>query len=86
MPPISCLLKGCEEFWCNSREDFLEHCKQLHEGYQSYRLRVLHLLSKKVFQFPGSLQRAAMLNFAEFQCRSETDWQNFTGAMKDGLQ
>ena len=43
-------------------------------------------MSKKVFQFPGSLQRAAMQNFAEFQCRSETDWQHFTPKMKDALQ
>jgi len=85
MPPVSCLLRGCEGEWFNSRDEFLEHCDAMHEGYQSYRLRVLHLLSKTVFQFPGSLQRAAMQNFAEFQCRSETDWQNFTPAMKEGL-
>ena len=43
------------------------------------------LLSQTVFQFPGSLQRAAMQNFAEFQCRSETDWQHFIEPMKDAL-
>ena len=49
MPPVSCLLKGCEHEWFNSREEFLQHCDERHAGYQSYRLRVLHLLSKTVF-------------------------------------
>ena len=74
MPPISCLMRGCEHRWFHSREEFLKHCDAMHAGYQSYRNRVLFLLSQTVFQFPGSLQRAAMQNFAEFQCRSETDW------------
>ena len=85
MPPISCLMRGCEHRWFHSREEFLKHCDDMHAGYQSYRNRVLYLLSETVFQFPGSLQRAAMQNFAEFQCRSETDWQHFTEPMKDAL-
>ena len=85
MPPISCLMRGCEHRWFHSREEFLKHCDDMHAGYQSYRNRVLFLLSQTVFQFPGSLQRAAMQNFAEFQCRSQTDWQHFTGPMKDAL-
>ena len=85
MPPISCLMRGCEHKWFYSREEFLKHCDDMHAGYQSYRNRVLFLLSQTVFQFPGSLQRAAMQNFAEFQCRSQTDWQHFTGPMKDAL-
>ena len=86
MPPISCLLKGCEGCWLNSREEFEAHCDQQHGGVQDYRNRVLYLLSKTVFQMPGSLQRAAMQSFAEFQCRSETDWQNFTSSMNAKLQ
>ena len=85
MPPISCLLKGCEHVWLNSKEQFLEHCDQKHEGYQAYRLRVIHLLSAQVFQIPGSLQRSALQNFAEFQCRSETAWHRFTPAMRQEL-
>ena len=85
MPPISCLLRGCEHLWFNSREEFLKHCDDIHAGYQSYRNRVLYLLSETVFQFPGSLQRAAMQNFAEFQCRAQTDWQHFTQPMQDAL-
>ena len=86
MPPISCLLRGCEQHWLNSREEFMQHCDELHGGYQTYRLRVLHLLSRTVYQFPGSLQRAAMQNFAEFQCRSQTAWQHFTPEMKELMQ
>ncbi len=86
MPPISCLLRGCEHHWLNSREEFMQHCEELHGGHQSYRLRVLHLLSRTVYQFPGSLQRAAMQNFAEFQCRSQTAWQHFTPEMKELTQ
>ena len=78
MPPVFCLLRGCEQHWFRSREELLAHCEEYHEGFQSYRLRVLHLLSRTVFQFPGSLQRAAMQNFAEFQCRSATQWENFS--------
>ncbi len=86
MPPISCLLRGCENHWLNSREEFMQHCDELHGGYQTYRLRVLHLLSRTVYQFPGSLQRAAMQNLAEFQCRSQTAWQHFTPEMKELMQ
>ena len=86
MPPISCLMRGCENVCCNNREEFLTHCNEIHGGYQSYRNRVLYLLSETVFQFPGSLQRAAMQNFAEFQCRSETDWQHFTEPMNKALR
>lgn len=85
MPPVSCLMRGCEHRWFHNREELLKHCDDLHAGYQSYRNRVLHLLSQTVFQFPGSLQRAAMQNFAEFQCRSQTDWQHFTPSMQDTL-
>ena len=67
MPPISCLLEGCEDQRFTNLTDFYEHCDAVHEGYQTYRLRVLHLPSRKVVQFPGSLQRAALQNFAEFQ-------------------
>ena len=84
--PLYLASKGCEGYWFNTREEFLLHCDECHEGFQSYRNRVLHLLSKTVFQFPGSLQRAAMQNFAEFQCRAETDWQHFTPAMEAQLQ
>ena len=86
MPPISCLLEGCEDFWCTNLTDFYEHCDEVHEGYQTYRLRVLHLLSQKVWQFPGSLQRAALQNFAEFQVRGATMWDGFTQNMQDSLQ
>ena len=82
MPPISCLLKGCEGCWINSREEFEAHCIEHHGGVQAYRNRVLFLLSKTVFDYPGSLQRAAMQSFAEFQCRAQTDWQNYTDEMK----
>ena len=36
MPPISCLMRGCEEKWFDSREEFLKHCDDMHAGYQSY--------------------------------------------------
>ena len=39
MPPISCLLRGCENHWLNSREELMQHCDELHGGYQTYRLR-----------------------------------------------
>ena len=85
MPPISCLLQGCEEKWFTNLGEFFEHCDAVHEGYHTYRLRVLHLLSRKVWQFPGSLQRAALQNFSEFQVRGATDWDNFTTHMHDKL-
>ena len=85
MPPISCLLQGCEEKWFTNLGEFFEHCDAVHEGYHTYRLRVLHLLSREVWQFPGSLQRAALQNFSEFQVRGATDWNNFTTHMHDKL-
>ena len=85
MPPISCLLQGCEEKWFTNLGEFFEHCDAVHEGYHTYRLRVLHLLSREVWQFPGSLQRAALQNFSEFQVRGATDWDNFTTHMHDKL-
>ena len=69
MPPISCLLQGCEDRWFTNLTDFYEHCDAVHEGYHTYRLRVLHLLSQTVWQYPGSLQRAALQNFAESAVR-----------------
>ncbi len=39
MPPVSCLLRGCENHWLNSREELMQHCDELHGGYQTYRLR-----------------------------------------------
>ena len=85
MPRISCLLQGCEEKWFTNLGEFFEHCDAVHEGYHTYRLRVLHLLSREVWQFPGSLQRAALQNFSEFQVRGATDWNNFTTHMHDKL-
>ena len=32
MPPISCLLQGCESVWLNHLQDFNEHCDDRHEG------------------------------------------------------
>jgi hypothetical protein len=86
MPPVSCLLKGCEAVWMNNLEEFQHHCDQKHEGEQSYRLRCLHLLSRHVWQVKGSLQRAALHNFAEFQVRSATQWNNFTPHMLEQLE
>ena len=40
---------------------------------------------KQCFYSRALCKRAAMQNFAEFQCRSETDWQHFTEPMKDAL-
>ena len=42
-------------------------------------------MTQQVWQFPGSLQRAALQNFAEFQVRGATDWDGFTPAMKEKL-
>ena len=77
LPPVSCLLQGCANVWMNNLEEFKQHCDQVHGGEQAYRLRCLHLLSRHVWQVKGSLQRAALQNFAEFQVRSETQWTNF---------
>ena len=86
MPPISCLLQGCEDRWFTNLTDFYEHCDAVHEGYHTYRLRVLHLLSQTVWQYPGSLQRAALQNFAEFQVRGATEWDGFSQDMQTKLQ
>ena len=85
LPPISCLLRGCEHVWCNNVEEFQQHCDDKHEGEQTYRLRCLHLLSENVWQVKGSLQRAAVQNFAEFQVRSQTEWKAFTPQMNGKL-
>ena len=85
MPPISCLLHGCEKCFFTNLSEFVAHCDAEHEGYHTYRLRVLHLMTQQVWQFPGSLQRAALQNFAEFQVRGATDWDGFTPAMKEKL-
>jgi hypothetical protein len=82
MPPISCLLRGCEHVWLNNVEEFRAHCEDLHEGEQTYRLRCIHLLSESVWQVKGSLQRAALQNFSEFQVRSQTEWQMYTAQMQ----
>ena len=86
MPPISCLLQGCEDRWFTNLTEFYEHCDAVHEGYHTYRLRVLHLLSQTVWQYPGSLQRAALQNFAEFQVRGATEWDGFSQDMQTKLQ
>ena len=86
MPPISCLLHGCEKRWFTKLTDFYEHCDAVCEGYQTYRLRVLYFLSQEVWQFPGSLQRAALQNFAEFQVRGATEWSNFSQSMQHKLK
>ena len=85
MPPISCLLHGCEKCFFTNLSEFVAHCDAEHEGYHTYRLRVLHLMTQQVWQFPGSLQRAALQNFAEFQVRGATDWDGFTPAMNEKL-
>ena len=85
MPPISCLLQGCESVWMNSVQDFNRHCDDRHEGVQSYRLRCLHLLSETVWQMKGSIQRAALQNFAEFQVRGATSWDGFSQDMQAEL-
>ena len=73
MPPISCLLHGCEKCFFTNLSEFVAHCDAEHEGYHTYRLRVLHLMTQQAWQFPGSLQRAALQNFAEFQVKGATD-------------
>ena len=85
LPPVSCLLQGCANVWMNNLEEFKQHCDQVHGGEQAYRLRCLHLLSRHVWQVKGSLQRAALQNFAEFQVRSETQWTNFAPHMREQL-
>ena len=82
MPPISCLLQGCEAVWMNSMQEFNQHCDDKHEGVQSYRLRCLHLLSETVWQVKGSIQRAALQNYSEFQVRSATNWDGFSDDMR----
>ena len=82
MPPISCLLQGCESVWLNHVQEFNEHCDDRHEGVQTYRLRCLHLLSENVWQVKGSIQRAALQNFSEFQVRGETSWSAFSKDMQ----
>ena len=85
MPPISCLLRGCENHWLNSREEFMQHCDELHGGYQTYRLRVLHLLSRAVYQFPGSLQRAATPEMEELM-QGESPDADVSSHSGDGQQ
>jgi len=82
MPPISCLLQGCESVWLNHLQDFNEHCDDRHEGVQTYRLRCLHLLSESVWQVKGSIHRAALQNFSEFQVRGATSWNAFSQDMQ----
>ena len=86
MPPISCVLHGCERCFFANLSKFVAHCDNVHEGYRTYRLRALHLMTQQVWQFSGSLQRAALQNFAEFQVRGATDWDDFTPAMSDKLR
>ena len=86
LPPVNCLLQGCETVWMNNLEEFQQHCDQVHGGVQAYRLRCLHLLSRQVWQVPGSISRAALSNFAEFQTRSATQWQNFSPHMREQLE
>jgi len=85
MPPISCLFKGCESVWMNSMQEFNRHCDERHEGVQTYRLRALHLLSEGVWQAKGSIQRAALQNFSEFQVRGATNWDGFSDDMQAEL-
>ena len=85
LAPVNCLLRGCEHLWFNNIEEFEQHCDDKHEGEQSYRLRCLYLLSETVWQVTGSLQRAALQNFAEFQVRSQTEWKAYTQQMKHKL-
>ena len=61
---------------------FNQHCDDRHEGVQSYRLRCLHLLSGGVWQEKGSIQRAALQNFSEFQVRGATSWDGFSDDMQ----
>ena len=61
---------------------FNQHCDDRHEGVQSYRLRCLHLLSEGVWQVKGSIQRAALQNFSEFQVFGATSWDGFSDDMQ----
>ena len=65
MPPISCLLHGCEKCFFTNLSEFVAHCDAEHEGYHTYRLRVLHLMTQQVWQFPGSF----LAVYNELRCR-----------------
>ena len=86
LPPINCLLQGCEHCIFATMAAFEAHCNELHGGVQRYRLRVLHLLSRDVFKITGSMHRAAIANAAEFQCVASTNWHHLSPEQEHVLE
>ena len=46
MPFVFCLLGGCEDHLFQNGEQLIAHCEECCEGFQTYRLQCLRVISK----------------------------------------
>ena len=69
-----------------TQEEFLAHVNNEHGGLQRYRNKMLFYASKEPWITRGQEWRNIMENAAEFQVRSSTEWEDFTGEMHRELR